>query len=137
MTAIKDAMTVERTGAYWNDAMDVQDFLADKVRDWVDDGRTLRELSRRTGLSHSSIKNMQDKIGIPTVATIIKFIEGLDLDTHEVAHIYFGLDLPSEKIELTAELRELCELVIALDKSERQTMIAFAEFLNRRDNDGA
>ena len=73
-------------------------------------------------------------MGVPTLATISKFVQGLEIAPHDTAHLMFGLDMPKDIDEVTDDMRECCEMMITLGKEDRDKVREYIQLLAEKED---
>ena len=104
-----------------------------RIKEILDEkGWTLYKLSKETGIPYSSLNSLFNKNNQPTISTLEKICEGLQISLED----FFSAGL-SHQIEIenyTREEREIIDSYRKLDKKNKTLLKGFIDLLNHNEN---
>lgn len=95
-------------------------------------GWTLYKLSKETGIPYSSLNSLFNKNNQPTISTLEKICDGLQVSLED----FFSAGLSHQiKVEnYTREEREIIDSYRKLDKKNKALLKGFIDLLNHNEN---
>ena len=107
--------------------MQSENYIIDRIEQLCEKKHISRyRLAQKSGIAQSSISTLLNRKSVPTIQTLEKICEGLDM---KLAQFFAGDDkLP----DLTEEQKSLLEEWNAMDEQQRQLVKAYMQGIKRK-----
>ena len=107
--------------------MQSENYIIDRIEQLCEKKHISRyRLAQKSGIAQSSISTLLNRKSVPTIQTVEKICEGLDMT---LAQFFAGDDkLP----DLTEEQKSLLEEWNAMDEQQRQLVKAYMQGIKRK-----
>ena len=98
--------------------------ILDKILEIIEDmGLNPNEVSKRCGMTHSTLYNMKNRGTVPKIGTLMKILDGLDIP---ICDFFVADTRPKKDGYLTVEEMDLVEVNRTLNKRNREQLLMFA-----------